>query len=263
MKRNYARWREHGTPDWLLIYTLGGVGRFGHESGELQVRKGDLVLLMPKTRNDYGLDGALQRWDLLWAYFPPRIEWHELLKWPEVSPGLLLLHLSPGVVQAKILHYLREAHRFNTGQRRHREMFAMNALEKCFLCCDEVNPLSAQLRMDPRVLMAMNHLCRHSFGPLDLSAIAEQCGISVSRLTHLFREQSGQSPHQFLEMQRMSRARQLLEITHESVAAIAAEVGYEDQFHFSRRFKHRLGVSPRDYRRNLLARITGRETESN
>jgi AraC family transcriptional regulator of arabinose operon len=257
MTTNYARWREHGTPGWLLIYTLEGAGRFGYERGELRTRKGDLILLKPRTRNDYGLDGALQRWDLLWAYFFPRVDWHALLKWPEVAPGLLLLHLPKGITRTKVRSHLVEAHRLNTVPRRHREMFAMNALEKCLLFCDEVNPLSDQSRMDPRVLLAMNHLCQNSFRSVNLAAVAKQSGISVSRLAHLFRKESGQSPYQFVEAQRMSRACQLLEMTQESMAAIASELGFVDQFHFSHRFKHHLGVSPRSYRQNLQACGTG------
>lgn len=249
MKKNYARWRENGTPGWLLVYTLSGAGRFGYPNGELKVRNGDIVLLMPNTLNDYGLDGA--RWNLLWAYFFPHVEWHALLKWPEVSPGLMRLHLMDGIVRARILRHFMEAHRFNTGPRRQRELFAMNALEKTLLYCDEVNPLSEQARMDPRVLVAMNYICQNLPRTVKLSTVAAECRISVSRLAHLFREHSGQTPHQFLEMQRMMRAQQLLEMTDEPVAAIASELGFVDQFHFSHRFKRHLGLSPRDYRRNL------------
>jgi AraC family transcriptional regulator of arabinose operon len=56
MKKHYARWRKHGTPGWLLVYTLDGKGRFGHAQGELIVKKGDLALLQPLIRHDYGLE---------------------------------------------------------------------------------------------------------------------------------------------------------------------------------------------------------------
>ena len=119
----------------------------------------------------------------------------------------------------------------------------MNAIERCLLYCDEVNPLSEQSRMDPRVLLAMNYLCRNLSRATKLSTVAAECRISVSRLAHLFREHSGQAPHQFLEMQRIIRAQQLLEMTEDPVATIASEVGFMDQFHFSHRFKHHLGLS--------------------
>lgn len=251
MKKNYARWREHGAPGWLLVYTLNGLGRFDYENGELLVRQGDIVLLAPKTLNDYGLEDTLKRWDLLWAYFFPHPHWHMLLQWPNEAPGLLRLHLPGGKLRTQIVRGLMEAHRLNIGPQRHREMFAMNALEKVLLCCNSINPRSEQPRMDPRILLAMDYLCQNLSATITLSLLARRCGMSVSRLAHLFREQSGQTPLQFLETQRMTHARQLLELTQESVANIASEVGFPYSFHFSRRFKHHTGVSPRNYRQNL------------
>jgi AraC family transcriptional regulator of arabinose operon len=251
MKKNYARWREHGAPGWLLVYTLGGMGRFGHAHGDLIARKGDLIVISPHVRNDYGLEETLNRWDLLWAYFFPRSDWIPLLKWPEGAPGILHLHLSNRAARTRIVRHLSEAHLLHTGAQRQREMLAMNALEKTLLLCDAINPRSEQSRMDARVLKAMDFICQNLARPVTLEWLSIHCGLSVSRLAHLFRAQVGQSPHQFLEMQRMTRARQLLELTQQPVATIAAETGFPDLFHFSKRFKRHFGVSPRHYRDQL------------
>ena len=50
---------------------------------------------------------------------------------------------------------------------------------------------------------------------------------------------------------RMQRAAQLLDATDETVAAIAAAVGYPNPFHFSRSFKSYMGASPRRYRDSI------------
>ena len=36
-----------------------------------------------------------------------------------------------------------------------------------------------------------------------------------------------------------------------SIKKIAIEVGYEDAFHFSKIFKKHMGVTPKEYRKNL------------
>jgi AraC family transcriptional regulator, arabinose operon regulatory protein len=253
MRGEYSRWRKYGAPGWLIVYTLAGKGRFSYSRGELITSEGDLVLLAPKTLNDYGLEATLKSWDLLWAYFFPRGHWHELLQWPHVAPGLMHLRLAPANTRKQIVSLFQKSYQLNTSPRRHREILAMNALEQVLLCCDDINPLWDQTRFDARVLRAMEYLCENYSRPITIAAVANHCGISGSRLAHLFRRQSGQTMHQFLEQERITRARQLLELTQESVTNIGAEVGFDDLFHFSRRFKHLVGVSPRAYRQRVTS----------
>ena len=255
----YETWRARGTGDWLLIATLGGGGRFGHAHGEFTTEPGDLTLFQPGTRHDYGVAASPGRWDLLWTHFHPRPDWAPLMAWPEAAPGLMRLHLEDGAVRQKALDRFEEVHALATGALpsapRRRAAFAMNALEAVLLWCDTQNPLSVLPRMDARVQAAMEFLTRHLAEPVTMDALAGACGLSASRLAHLFRAQVGQTPQQFLEGQRMDRARRLLELTPRSVGAIAAEVGYENPFYFTLRFKRATGLSPRDYRKGapLLA----------
>ena len=60
------------------------------------------------------------------------------------------------------------------------------------------------------------------------------------------------TPQQFLEQQRLDRARQLLELSGRSIGDIAADVGFDNPFYFTLRFKRLTGLSPRDYRKRLL-----------
>jgi AraC family transcriptional regulator of arabinose operon len=59
------------------------------------------------------------------------------------------------------------------------------------------------------------------------------------------------TPGQFLELQRLNRAKQLLELTPRTIQAIASEVGFDNPFYFTQRFKRQTGLSPRDYRRHV------------
>ena len=254
----YETWRARGTTDWLLIATLGGGGRFGHSGGGFTTVPGDLTLYRPGARHDYGVAPAPGFWELLWTHFHAPPNWLPLLAWPEAALGLMRLHLEDGAVRVKALDCFREAHALATGALpsapRRREAFAMNALEACLLWCDTQNPLSelsriAGRRVDARVQAAMEFLTRHLAEPVAMDALADACGLSASRLAHLFRAQVGLTPQQFLEGQRLERGRQLLELTPHPIGAIAAEVGYENPFYFTLRFKRAMGLSPRDYRK--------------
>ena len=262
----YETWRARGTADWLLIATLEGSGRFSHAGGEFTTGPGDLTLYRPGTRHDYGVAPGPGHWELLWTHFHPRTEWTQNLVWPEAAPGLMCLHLEAGEVRRRVWDRFHEAHSLATGalasSPRLREAFAMNALEACLLWCDTQNPLSEFSRIDSRVRAAMEYMTRRLAESIMLDAVAHSCGLSVSRLAHLFRAQVGLTPQQFLEGQRLDRARQLLELTPRPVGAIAAEVGYENPFYFTLRFKRATGLSPRDYRKKYeggFARIQPRE----
>ena len=132
---------------------------------------------------------------------------------------------------------------------RHREDFTMNSLEKVILLCDAANPKSMRSVLDPRISKALEYLCRNLSNPITLNELTRHCGLSVSRFSCLFRRQIHKTPQQFLEIQRLNRAQQLLRLTDQPVAEIGRDVGYPDPFYFSLRFKRHSKLSPRAYRR--------------
>ena len=235
--------RRDGVGDWLLIATLSGKGRFGHAEGELVTDPGEWVLIRPGTPHDYGVETSLKKWELLWVHFQPRAHWLAWLNWPVVAPGLMKL-----TIDETTLERFREVHRLFTSDLRRSEAFSMNALEAVLLECDRQNPLAATSRYDERIRRAMDYLERNIARKITLADIADAIGLSPSRLAHLFREQTGQTPQQYLEGIRMQRASELLRRTGFSIKQIADAVGYDSQFYFSQRFKVRTKHSPSTFR---------------
>lgn len=124
----------------------------------------------------------------------------------------------------------------------------MNALEHVLLLLDALSPARERV-LDPRVLSAQAYLRGHLGESVKLRHLAAACHLSVSRLSHLFREQVGMTPLEYLETERLERAKRLLAFTNLPVQSVATEVGFENPFYFTRRFKRATGVSPRDFRR--------------
>ncbi len=218
---------------------------------------GDAVLIRPGTRHDYGIAPSADSWEILWAHFQPRPAWHEWLHWPETAPGLMRLTLAEPIVSQKIIRRFHEAHILATGSLRRRDAFAMNALEEVLLWCDTQNARTRSSRWDARVQAAVDYAYNHLADKITTETLAAQGGLSASRLTPLFRAQVGLTPQQFLEQQRLARARQLLAHTSRSVGAVAAEVGFENPFYFTLRFKKHTGLSPRDWRKRALEGTDG------
>lgn len=250
----YRVLRPDGVGDWLLIHTIAGAGRFGHLGGDLISSPGDWVLIRPGTLHDYAVAPAAAAWELLWVHFQPRAHWLEWLDWPAVAPGLMLLH--PG--QQKAAEHFHDAHRLLHGDLRHREAFAMHALEGLLLECSLSNPLAAMSHHDERVRRAMDYLERNLARKVLVSDVAAAVGLSTSRLAHLFTAETGQTVQRYLEARRMQRASELLSRTGFSVQQIAETVGFESQFYFSQRFKRWTKQSPLAFRRAAMAFDTHR-----
>ncbi len=245
----YHVWRPEGSGDWLVILTINGCGRFGWRGGEHLTVPGELVLTKPNTFHDYGVEKKLQAWDMAWAHFQPRSHWLPLLDWPELAPGLMNLRMEDKTVMTHVTNALLEANDLSRGALPRREMFAMNALERMFLWCDCVNPLSERRLLDGRVQRTMDFLCRNIHQRITLNDLAKVAHLSPSRLAHLFRDQVGCTPQQYLETERLDRAKQLLELTTHTVQEVSRQVGFDNPFYFTRRFKKHAGCSPREYRR--------------
>ena len=244
----YRAVRRRGVGDWLLIHTVSGHGRFGHAGGDLIVEAGDWVLLRPGTPHDYGVEPALQSWELIWAHFQPRAHWLPLLAWPSAAEGLLRLRIE-GAEGERLAGQFLAAHHLLNSQRARREAFAMNALEAVLLGCDANNGEARGRTGDSRIRRAMDYLEQHLTEKTLIENVADAVGLSPSRLAHLFRAETGQTVQRYLEDRRMQVAADLLRRTSFPIKQVAAAAGFESQFYFSQRFRRWTGLSPVQFRR--------------
>lgn len=86
---------------------------------------------------------------------------------------------------------------------------------------------------------------------LTLQELSRNAGLSPARYSALFREQTGSSPVEHHIRLRMQAACHCLDTTALSVKEVAAELGYDDPYYFSRVFQKILGCSPLTYRRSI------------
>ena len=102
--------------------------------------------------------------------------------------------------------------------------------------------------MDPRVLHIINLLSEDVSRNCDLQALADSVHLSPSRLRHLFKDETGYTPAQYLKRLRLERARELLEGSFLRLKEVMPRVGVTDESHFVRDFKKTHGLPPIKYR---------------
>lgn len=95
---------------------------------------------------------------------------------------------------------------------------------------------------------AMQYLSERFDSAIRVADLAALVGVSPSHLSAQFRRATGGGILAHQTSLRMARARQLLDTTNAPVSQIAREVGYEDQFYFSRHFRRLHEASPSEYR---------------
>jgi AraC-like DNA-binding protein len=84
--------------------------------------------------------------------------------------------------------------------------------------------------------------------------LAREAGTSRSVLFERFIAIVGQPPIEYLANWRMQLAAKRLRNTHDSLAAVAADVGYESEASFNRAFKRITGLAPGRWREVQTAR---------
>ncbi len=89
----------------------------------------------------------------------------------------------------------------------------------------------------------------HSFSEKEISVsrLAALCGMSEVYFRKIFLHCFGVSPKECIIQKRMEYAKQLLILGEFEISEIAELCGYSEPCHFSREFKKRFGVSPKNY----------------
>ena len=106
---------------------------------------------------------------------------------------------------------------------------------------------------DPQVRRALTLMHERSAHAWTLDELAQQAGLSRTALAERFRDAMGDTPLNHLRVLRMQRATRLLAETDHKLEAVAAEVGYQDAFSFSKVFKRTVGMSPKAFRQRDAA----------
>jgi transcriptional regulator GlxA family with amidase domain len=132
-----------------------------------------------------------------------------------------------------------------------------NAVNEWFVQTS-VRPGSAAQRMELRerlqihnehLVTAVKFLDRRFDEPIDNNRLAGIAGVSSRHLQRLFKEHLGTTMERYLFSLRLDHARHLLRQSTLAVLEVALASGFASASHFSRAYKSRFGIAPRDERR--------------
>ena len=116
----------------------------------------------------------------------------------------------------------------------------------CRMIPEEMLPLQNEnAQLVYRLQKRLESGCRES---LTLSTLASEFHVSVSHLSHTFKEITGGSVMEYLFACRLLAAKKYLATTEMPIGEIVTACGFSDDSNFSRSFKQRTGLTPSEFR---------------
>jgi transcriptional regulator GlxA family with amidase domain len=103
---------------------------------------------------------------------------------------------------------------------------------------------------DPRMVRVFDHLHAHFAEPVRVTTLANIACVSTSTFHRMFRRHTRMTMVDYVTRLRVGRACSLLIESGQSIATIAADVGYTNLSLFNRQFAHAKGATPSNFRKH-------------
>ena len=228
---------EPAPPYTRLYYIVEGEATIQTEQGAVPLTKGNLYLLPTGYPFSYACDGQMRQ-----LYFHVRLVGadgfdrlrgiHRLLQTPvdeAYLQQLLSLHTSDASTDLLYLKSLLT-----------RDVFALLSAHGIQLHTPHYSPCITE---------ALRFIDTHLSAALTVSDIAEGIFVSPNTLSHKFKREMGVSLGQYMDSLLLFKAKDLLQHTDLPLSVISEQLGFCDQFYFSRRFREHFSVPPLKYRK--------------
>jgi AraC-like DNA-binding protein len=242
----HLRERTVGVDQAILIYCTEGSGWCELAGQRYLVRRGELLAILPGVNHAYGADEK-NPWSILWAHaagkgLGPLLE--EL--GVSVQSPLLFIGNDPQF----LLLFEEVISTLEHGYTPSHLLYASRALTHLLGLMIWHRQQKWHDNSEPRqkILQSIAYMKGHLNHSLTVAALAALANLSSSHYSALFKRQTGYAPVDYFIRLRIHQACQLLDNSDKSVKEVAAALGYEDPFYFSRVFKLLNDISPRQYR---------------
>jgi AraC-like DNA-binding protein len=227
---------------YAIVHLLAGAGRYVDANGvDVAISAGDVLIIFPDLPHTYG-PGVGQTWSELYFIFDGAV--FDL--WRQSA----VINPAKPVHRAVPLDYWFDRWK-SVVDPNLQPLQSLCALQKTLadLLAAETTPETssqqdAWLNRAKKKLLAISSTDRPDW---DLTSAG--MGMTYAGFRKRFAKLAGITPGAFLESRRLELATRLLARPGLGLKQIARQLGFCDEFHFSRRFKRRTGLSPRDYRR--------------
>ena len=245
-----------------LAYILSGKGKYLVEDVEYDVTAGDLIICNPGVKHSHIV---INKDEPTIEFIAGFTDFHFKNMAPnsiETKDGSYILHTTAELKQDLMMHCYAMVAEYESCNLGKYFMFKTHLMQMLLLIVRDIvsgdDFEQSKCSFDSynknyAVKQIINYLNDNYNKKISLEQIAHNMYLSPVYISKIFKEETGESPINYLINIRLEKARDiLLRSDDNSIKSIANQVGYDDVYHFSKLFKKYYGISPLYYRKREL-----------
>ncbi len=261
--------REIGVPQYIFIYCVRGKGWYEVEGKRYEIEPNQYFIIPKGKAHNYGADRN-NPWTIYWIHFAGTLAKHyaeNAAEPKEIRPeqhsrisnrqNLFeeIYTTLCGVRELESLSFASSLFHYYLGSLRYIQQYRSAVGNNGFPLSHDTQEENGETRTErglehKKIVDALRHYMEENKEKrLTLEQLARYCGYSISHLSLMFREQTGESPIEYFNSLKMKEACWLLENTDMKVNQISFKLGFDDAYYFSRLFTKMMGVSPKAWRK--------------
>jgi len=237
--------------EFIIHFVLDGTGFYSAGGQTWSLTPGQMFVIYPNEPITYGADET-HPWTYAWIGFRG-IRAHSMVRECGFSKNQLVLPAPNQKIILKHIDYMLDHKQLSKANDLKRQAYLILLLAELV---DFHEKQSAQSRKNAKYAystsvyaeLAIEYIKDMYQKGIGISDIADNIGISRAYLNSAFQKELGISAQTFLIDYKMHKAASLLVSTSLSIKEVSNSVGYEDQLVFSKAFKKKFGMSPKNYK---------------
>ena len=243
----HFRNRPSGSSQFILIYCTDGQGEIHVNQNMQTITSGNYFIIPAGCSHSYHADKR-NPWSIYWIHFSGS---KSAFFFKYANQSISIDHGKTSRKEARLELFWEIFSNLERG-------FSTETLEFVNLCLPyllgsfiHAGPFNSvtETKENDSVDLCINFMLENLTKKLKVKDIALVIGYSTPHFCRLFLSKTGHSPIDYFIQLKIQRSCRLLDNSGLTVADVAYEMGFEDQFYFSRLFRKVMGMPPSEYRK--------------